>query len=281
MFASCKFHWFTFLLGSFLSDFLLPQLTLFPLFHRSLYSQSQNPEKRGFWLLGHKLPDNWVLFSLKKTFPWKFAKVLSQKDLKINSVTGEPHYKKGAWFIFIETARSSCMDTTGACRQKRSSWTVSTLPSFHWIGENNLIKLKTRLSDGAEIQVRRCGHFRRFCECSLVCGVSSQGGGSDAERTKKKKRGDRYSVQTSLIVAALKKMLPIGLNMCSPADQELINLAKIRYSLVASLRGCSGRCSTSVLNCCSEWNKKSVLQRDTDEEVREFLQNNLHLQGKV
>lgn len=82
--------------------------------------------------------------------------------------------------------------------------------------------------------MRRCGHFRRFCECSLVCGVSSQGGGSDAERTKKKKRGDRYSVQTSLIVAALKKMLPIGLNMCSPADQELINLAKIRYSLVAS-----------------------------------------------
>ncbi|KAM3601866.1 uncharacterized protein V6R79_020261 [Siganus canaliculatus] len=80
----------------------------------------------------------------------------------------------------------------------------------------------------------------------------SKGGGSDAERTKKKKRGDRYSVQTSLIVAALKKMLPIGLNMCSPADQELINLAKIRYSL-----------------------------RDTDEEVREFLQNNLHLQGKV
>ncbi|KAI1903502.1 hypothetical protein AGOR_G00027850 [Albula goreensis] len=80
----------------------------------------------------------------------------------------------------------------------------------------------------------------------------SKAGGSDVERTKKKRRGDRYSVQTSLIVAALKKMLPIGLNMCSPADQELINLAKIRYSL-----------------------------KDTDEEVREFLQNNLHLQGKV
>uniref|UniRef100_A0A8C7UTV2 Skeletal muscle ryanodine receptor n=1 Tax=Oncorhynchus mykiss TaxID=8022 RepID=A0A8C7UTV2_ONCMY len=58
----------------------------------------------------------------------------------------------------------------------------------------------------------------------------STAGGSDVERTKKKR--DRYSVQTSLIVAALKKMLPIGLNMCSPADQELINLAKIRYSLV-------------------------------------------------
>ncbi|NXB75905.1 RYR1 protein, partial [Donacobius atricapilla] len=46
-------------------------------------------------------------------------------------------------------------------------------------------------------------------------------------------------------------MLPIGLNMCSPADQELIALAKGRYAL------------------------------DTDEEVREFLHNNLHLQDKV
>ncbi|XP_043918075.1 LOW QUALITY PROTEIN: ryanodine receptor 1-like [Protopterus annectens] len=78
-----------------------------------------------------------------------------------------------------------------------------------------------------------------------------QSGGSDQERTKKKRRGDRYSIQTSLIVATLKKMLPIGLNMCSPTDQELIALAKTRYAL-----------------------------KDTNEEVREFLQNNLHLQGK-
>lgn len=76
--------------------------------------------------------------------------------------------------------------------------------------------------------------------CSVLCPVllffkiSPQAGGSDVERTKKKRRGDRYSVQTSLIVAALKKMLPIGLNMCSPADHELINLAKFRYSLVQS-----------------------------------------------
>uniref|UniRef100_A0A2I3H0N9 Ryanodine receptor 1 n=1 Tax=Nomascus leucogenys TaxID=61853 RepID=A0A2I3H0N9_NOMLE len=77
-------------------------------------------------------------------------------------------------------------------------------------------------------------------------------GGSDQERTKKKRRGDRYSVQTSLIVATLKKMLPIGLNMCAPTDQDLITLAKTRYAL-----------------------------KDTDEEVREFLHNNLHLQGKV
>lgn len=39
-------------------------------------------------------------------------------------------------------------------------------------------------------------------------------------------------MQTSLIVATLKKMLPIGLNMCAPTDQDLIVLAKARYALV-------------------------------------------------
>lgn len=29
-------------------------------------------------------------------------------------------------------------------------------------------------------------------------------------------------------------MLPIGLNMCTPGDQELISLAKSRYSLVSN-----------------------------------------------
>ncbi|XP_030130381.4 ryanodine receptor 3 isoform X8 [Taeniopygia guttata] len=76
-------------------------------------------------------------------------------------------------------------------------------------------------------------------------------GGQDQERKKSKRRGDLYSIQTSLIVAALKKMLPIGLNMCTPGDQELISLAKTRYS-----------------------------HRDTDEEVKEHLRNNLHLQEK-
>ncbi|XP_057260259.1 ryanodine receptor 1-like, partial [Pezoporus wallicus] len=66
------------------------------------------------------------------------------------------------------------------------------------------------------------------------------------------RRGDRYSVRTSLIVATLKKLLPIGLNLCSPADQELMAMAKGRYAM-----------------------------KDTDEEVREFLSNNLHLQSKV
>ncbi|XP_012869761.1 PREDICTED: ryanodine receptor 3 [Dipodomys ordii] len=76
-------------------------------------------------------------------------------------------------------------------------------------------------------------------------------GGQDQERKKTKRRGDLYSIQTSLIVATLKKMLPVGLNMCTPGDQELISLAKSRY-------GC----------------------RDTDEEVKEHLRNNLHLQEK-
>ncbi|MXQ88660.1 hypothetical protein E5288_WYG003832 [Bos mutus] len=79
----------------------------------------------------------------------------------------------------------------------------------------------------------------------------SKSGGQDQERKKTKRRGDFYSIQTSLIVAALKKMLPIGLNMCTPGDQELISLAKSRYSY-----------------------------KDTDEEVKEHLRNNLHLQEK-
>uniref|UniRef100_W5N4D0 Ryanodine receptor 3 n=1 Tax=Lepisosteus oculatus TaxID=7918 RepID=W5N4D0_LEPOC len=76
-------------------------------------------------------------------------------------------------------------------------------------------------------------------------------GGQDQERKRTKRRGEFYSIQTSLIVAALKKMLPIGLNMCTPGDQELISLAKYRYSL-----------------------------KDTDEEVIDHLRQNLHLQEK-
>ncbi|OCT64786.1 hypothetical protein XELAEV_18041025mg [Xenopus laevis] len=79
----------------------------------------------------------------------------------------------------------------------------------------------------------------------------SKSGGQDQERKRIKRRGDLYSIQTSLIVAALKKMLPIGQNMCTPGDQELISLAKSRYNL-----------------------------RDTDDEVKEHLRNNLHLQEK-
>ncbi|KAF1405008.1 Ryanodine receptor 2, partial [Spheniscus mendiculus] len=75
---------------------------------------------------------------------------------------------------------------------------------------------------------------------------------SDQERKKMKRKGDRYSVQTSLIVAALKRLLPIGLNICAPGDQELIALAKNRFSM-----------------------------KDTEDEVRDIIRNNLHLQGKL
>ncbi|XP_076856683.1 ryanodine receptor 2 isoform X3 [Brachyhypopomus gauderio] len=80
----------------------------------------------------------------------------------------------------------------------------------------------------------------------------SKGAVSDQERKKMKKRGDRYSMQTSLIVAALKRLLPVGLNICAPGDQELIALAKNRFT-----------------------------QKDTENEVRESIRNNLHLQGKL
>ncbi|GAB5572618.1 ryanodine receptor 3 [Prionailurus iriomotensis] len=90
---------------------------------------------------------------------------------------------------------------------------------------------------GASLWLLSCNHLKS--------------GGQDQERKKTKRRGDLYSIQTSLIVAALKKMLPIGLNMCTPGDQELISLAKSRYSY-----------------------------RDTDEEVKEHVRNNLHLQEK-
>ncbi|XP_036006629.1 ryanodine receptor 3 isoform X7 [Fundulus heteroclitus] len=79
----------------------------------------------------------------------------------------------------------------------------------------------------------------------------SKSGGQDQERKHKKRRGEFYSIQTSLIVAALKKMLPIGLNMCTPGDQELISLAKTRY-----------------------------LMKDTDEEVKDHIRQNLHLREK-
>ncbi|XP_047657475.1 ryanodine receptor 3 isoform X4 [Tachysurus fulvidraco] len=80
----------------------------------------------------------------------------------------------------------------------------------------------------------------------------SKSGGQDQERRGKKRRGELYSIQTSLIVAAHKKLLPIGLNMCTAGDQELISLAKIRYSL-----------------------------KDTDDEVKDHLRQNLHLQQKT
>lgn len=47
-----------------------------------------------------------------------------------------------------------------------------------------------------------------------------------------KRKGDRYTMQTSLIVATLKRLLPVGLNICAPGEQELIALAKNRFNQV-------------------------------------------------
>ncbi|XP_031437386.1 ryanodine receptor 3 isoform X2 [Clupea harengus] len=85
----------------------------------------------------------------------------------------------------------------------------------------------------------------------LIGDSKTKSGGQDGERKGRRRKGELYSVQTSLIVAALKKLLPIGLNMCTAGDQELITLAKIRYGL-----------------------------KDTDDEVKEQLRLNLHLQEK-
>ncbi|KAM8837244.1 ryanodine receptor 2 isoform 8-T9 [Spinachia spinachia] len=80
----------------------------------------------------------------------------------------------------------------------------------------------------------------------------SKGIMSDQERKKMKRKGDRYTMQTSLIVATLKRLLPVGLNICAPREHELIALAKNRFT-----------------------------QKDTEGEVREIIKNNLHLQGKL
>ncbi|KAJ8013934.1 hypothetical protein DPEC_G00035000 [Dallia pectoralis] len=50
------------------------------------------------------------------------------------------------------------------------------------------------------------------------------------QRKKAKRKGDQYSTHTSLIVASLKRLLPVGMSMCSPAVQVLISMAKIRFS---------------------------------------------------
>ncbi|KAG7324860.1 hypothetical protein KOW79_011176 [Hemibagrus wyckioides] len=103
----------------------------------------------------------------------------------------------------------------------------------------------------------------------------SKGAVSDQERKKMKKRGDRYSMQTSLIVAALKRLLPVGLNICAPGDQELIALAKNRFT--QALRIYTETHTHSNIPKNSDISK----YKDTEDEVREIIRNNLHLQGKL
>uniref|UniRef100_A0A8B9RLY9 Ryanodine receptor 2b (cardiac) n=1 Tax=Astyanax mexicanus TaxID=7994 RepID=A0A8B9RLY9_ASTMX len=52
----------------------------------------------------------------------------------------------------------------------------------------------------------------------------------DERRRMKRSKDERYSAHTSLIVAALKKLLPVGLNRCCHDDRDLVAVAKGRFS---------------------------------------------------
>ncbi|XP_072293061.1 ryanodine receptor 2 [Eucyclogobius newberryi] len=53
----------------------------------------------------------------------------------------------------------------------------------------------------------------------------------DQENKRSKRKGDRYCTQTSLIVASVKRLLPVGLNVCFLSDHDLINLARKDFLL--------------------------------------------------
>ncbi|XP_077975839.1 ryanodine receptor 2-like isoform X3 [Styela clava] len=78
--------------------------------------------------------------------------------------------------------------------------------------------------------------------------LTSERGGQNVDATRRviSRRGDRYSVSTSLIVACLKRMLPVGLNMGNPSDYKLIQEAKNKF-----------------------------IRRDSEDDVRDFLTENL------
>ncbi|XP_034536962.1 ryanodine receptor 2 [Notolabrus celidotus] len=75
----------------------------------------------------------------------------------------------------------------------------------------------------------------------------------DQEKRRMKRKGDRYSTHTSLIVASLKRLLAVGLRVCLHSDQSLIMLAK-----------------------------KGFTQKNTEDEIREHVFNCLtHLQRQA
>ncbi|XP_028459753.1 LOW QUALITY PROTEIN: ryanodine receptor 2 [Perca flavescens] len=75
----------------------------------------------------------------------------------------------------------------------------------------------------------------------------------DHEQRRMKRKGDRYSTHTSLIVASMKRLLPVGLRVCFPSDHSLIMLAKSGFT-----------------------------QKNTEDEIREQVFNCLiHLQSQV
>lgn len=59
-----------------------------------------------------------------------------------------------------------------------------------------------------------------------------------------KRKGDLYSAHTSLIVASVKRLVPVGLGACFPCDQSFILLAKNGYSQVSWKCGKYGQISS-------------------------------------
>nr|XP_040034926.1 ryanodine receptor 2 [Gasterosteus aculeatus aculeatus] len=52
----------------------------------------------------------------------------------------------------------------------------------------------------------------------------------DHEQRRMKRKGDRYSTHTSLVVASMKRLLPVGLGLCFPSEHGLITFAKSGFA---------------------------------------------------
>ncbi|XP_078674597.1 ryanodine receptor 2-like isoform X8 [Branchiostoma floridae x Branchiostoma belcheri] len=83
----------------------------------------------------------------------------------------------------------------------------------------------------------------------------------------KRKRGkDLYSHSTSLVVAALKRLIPVGLNDFGAREQDLVQQAKLRYLMLEAPPG-------SVTDLLKK-------EKDSDVEVKDYLKNNMAILEK-
>ncbi|XP_077437450.1 ryanodine receptor 2-like [Vanacampus margaritifer] len=73
----------------------------------------------------------------------------------------------------------------------------------------------------------------------------------DLEKRRMKRKGDRYSVHTSLIVASVKRLLPVGLRVCFPSNERLIMSAKSAFA-----------------------------QKNTEDEIRDCVSKYFHSRGQ-
>uniref|UniRef100_A0AAV2JJ13 Ryanodine receptor 2-like n=1 Tax=Knipowitschia caucasica TaxID=637954 RepID=A0AAV2JJ13_KNICA len=71
-----------------------------------------------------------------------------------------------------------------------------------------------------------------------------------------KRKGERYCTQTSLIVASVKRLLPVGLNVCFQNDNDLIHLAKNDFSQIENPQRTKKSTWTKVL---SKQRKRAVV----------------------